>query len=290
MNSSTPNRAQPSRRAVLMAQAARWLVILYFCSLAAVMFLETSLVFPGADESRGDWTHAGVPLRDVDFQSSDGTPLHGFIYAPTDSRGSMLFIHGNAENVAMLVPEMKLIGDRCRMTIFFFDYRGFGKSHGAPSEKTVLADTQSAIDWYCDDASIEPHDLYLFGRSLGGGMAVHAAAQNSPRGLILDRTFSSTVDVAASRFWWWPVRMVMRNRFPSHVRLPHYDGPILQMHGDVDEIIPLWSAQRLFETATSNDKEFMLIPGLYHNDPWPTAFVDRVSAFVDRIEGSIVDE
>jgi fermentation-respiration switch protein FrsA (DUF1100 family) len=111
--------------------------------------------------------------------------------------------------------------------------------------------------------------LLLYGRSLGGGVAIHLASRHQARGLILDRTFSSAVELAARRFWWLPVRLVMRNPFLSIVKIRNYRGPLFQVHGDQDELIPLWSAEKLFAACPSHQKEFHRVEGLKHQAVFP---------------------
>jgi hypothetical protein len=110
------------------------------------------------------------------------------------------------------------------------------------------------------------------GRSLGGATAIEMATELKTPGLILDRTFSSTVDVAASLYPIFPVRWLMRNRFPSADRIALYNGELLQLHGDRDQVVPLQLGKKLFDACPSNNKTFLQVTGLGHNDPWPEEF------------------
>lgn len=255
----------------------------YLGILAFLMFSETRLVFPGAGVERGDWTHPGVELEEVDFESSDGTKLHGHFFPKPGSSEALLICHGNAENVALMAEEADRFRQQLNLNVFVFDFRGFGKSLGKPSESAVLADAQAASAWLAERVGCDESELFLFGRSLGGGIAVDLAGRNGTKGLILDRTFSSAVDVAASRYWWLPIRFVMRNQFLSIAKIGRYRGPLLQLHGDVDEVIPLWSAQRLFDFSPSPEKEFRLVPGLAHTVPMPESFYRDMDDFIASI-------
>jgi uncharacterized protein len=99
----------------------------------------------------------------------------------------------------------------------------------------------------------------------------------------LDRTFSSAVDVAAGRFFFLPIRQVMRNQFPSISRIETYRGPLLQMHGTVDEVIPFAMGRKLFDACPSTAKEFQRVDGLYHNDPWPDEFWRGGQSFIESL-------
>jgi len=263
----------------------------YLAVLIGMILLESSLVFPGAPITAGDWSHPGIELEEVDFVSADGTKLYGYFFPNPKSDQYLLFCHGNGENIAMIAGEMDLLRKKLNVSVLAFDYRGYGKSAGSPGEEGVLADGEAAASWLANRSQQPIEDLIIMGRSLGGAVAVHLASVLDPQALILDRTFSSTVDVAAERYWWLPVRYVMRNQFWSIVRIKRYAGPLFQMHGDVDESIPLWSGIKLFMASPSEDKFFMEVKGLYHNNPWPQKFLDKLKVFLsgedDQVRASL---
>jgi fermentation-respiration switch protein FrsA (DUF1100 family) len=266
---------------IVFAWLLKFSATCYLAILILMILLEPSMVFPGSPISAGDWNHPGIVLEEIDFVSGDGTKLSGYFFPNPKSDQYLLFCHGNGENIATIAGEMDLLRKKLNVSVFAFDYRGYGKSEGSPWEEGVLADGEAAAAWLANRSQQPIEDLIIMGRSLGGGVAVHLAAVLDPQALILDRTFSSTVDVVAERFWWLPVRYVMRNQFWSIVRINRYLGPLFQMHGDKDESIPLWSGKKLFMSSPSEDKYFMEIPGLYHNDPWPAEFLDKLEGFLN---------
>ena len=268
------------RRAAI---ALKLISLIYLTILGTLMYYETDLVFPGAGPDEGDWEHPGIELEEIAFDSADGTHLHGYYLPKPDAKATILFCHGNAENIAMLAPEMHRLRERMNANVMVFDYRGYGKSVGKPFERGILEDAEAAATWLAIRTDQFEDNFVYIGRSLGGGAAVHLASRFGARGLVLDRTFSSTVDVAASRYWWLPVRFVMRNQFLSIAKIKYYDGPLLQTHGDIDEVIPLWSADRLFQRAPSKDKEFQLIEGLTHFMPCPEAYLAKLEQFIEHL-------
>jgi uncharacterized protein len=253
---------------------------IYLGILGFMMYSETSLVFPGATTDRGDWNHPGIDLEEVEIDVPDGTTISGYFFKQPTAERTLLYCHGNEENIAMLAHEADHMRSELNASVLLFDYRGFGKSEGKPNESGVLADAEAASAWLAKKTGVPEEDFILFGRSLGGGVAVHLACQHDAKAVILDRTFSSAVDVAASRYWWLPVRFVMRNQFLSLARIHHFDGPLLQFHGDIDEVIPFWSAERLFAHSPSNVKEFRPIKGLTHMVPMPLAFIEEMKVWL----------
>ncbi len=268
------------RRAAIVLKL---LSLIYLSILGALMYFEQDLVFPGAGTDRGDWEHPGIELEEVRFDSADGTHLYGYFLEQPDAKATILFCHGNAENIALLAPEIHRLRVRMNASVMVFDFRGYGQSVGEPFERGILEDAEAAASWLAIRTNHFEDDLVYIGRSLGGGVAVHLASVFGARGLVLDRTFSSTVDVAASRYWWLPVRFVMRNQFLSVAKITYFDGPLFQMHGDSDEVIPLWSGQRLFERSHSEAKEFQLIDGLSHFMPCPEAYLAKLQQFIEGL-------
>jgi hypothetical protein len=122
----------------------------------------------------------------------------------------------------------------------------------------------------------------LCGESLGGGVQVDLAAKDGARGLILISTFDSLAGVAAVHYPWIPVRLLMRTRLDSWAKIPAYHGPLLQIHGKQDTIVPLALAKRLFDAA-GEPKELVVIDGGDHNDPLGRVALDAIDRFLNRL-------
>ena len=194
----------------------------------------------------------------------------------------MLFCHGNGGNLTHRVDTLIMLQRRVGVSVLIFDYRGYGRSEGKPSEAGVLADARAARAWLAAREKRPAADVVLMGESLGGAVAVDLAARDGARALVLESTFSSLPDVAAYHYAWLPVRWAMRTRFDSVAKIGDYHGPLLQAHGDADTIVPIRFGRRLFEAA-AEPKQFLLLPGHDHNDPMPPEFYDALAAFVDRL-------
>ncbi len=275
-----------SRRVRRVRRWALTAVVLYLLSLIMLVSLETALVYPRPPVESGDWAPAGLVYEAVDFTAADGTALHGWFLEHPQPRATILFFHGNAEQVAYLGDEMDALRQRYAASVFVFDYRGYGKSEGTPNEAGVLLDGVAAQRWLAQRTNRKPDEIVLYGRSLGGAVAVANASTEGAALLVLDRTFHSMVEVAAGLHRWAPVRWLMRNRYPSSQRLAVYSGPLLQIHGIDDEFIPFASGKRLFEASPSQEKQFLAIDGLYHNDPIPPEFYLTLDSVMPRREST----
>jgi fermentation-respiration switch protein FrsA (DUF1100 family) len=258
------------------------LAIAYLLLVGMLSFFEEALIFPAPRYPLGDWTPAGLNQEEVYFAAADGVKLHGWYIAPPKPRAYILFCHGNGENVAFAGDYLGYLRDELNVAIFAFDYRGYGRSEGRPNEKGVLADGRAAQAWLARRANIAPSEIVLWGRSLGGAVAVNLAAENGARGLIVERTFTSLPDVAAVHYSWAPVRLLMRTRLDAYACIHRYPGPLLQSHGTADSIIPFALGRRLFD-AHQGEKEFLSLDGHDHNDPPSHEWHDAIDRFLDRI-------
>jgi fermentation-respiration switch protein FrsA (DUF1100 family) len=177
----------------------------------------------------------------------------------------VLFCHGNGGNVACWGWVPHLYRDRLGASVLVFDYRGYGKSEGTPTEAGILADARAARRWLAKRTGVAEGDIVVAGKSLGGGVAVDLAARDGARALILESPFTSLTEVAVHHLPWLPARWLMNTRLDSLALIGWYDGPLLVSHGDADRTVPYEMGQRLFEAA-NYPKSFVTIPGGGHND------------------------
>src|SRR5258706_9153823 len=163
-----------------------WTLAVGYCSVLLVLsYLENMLIYPAPRYPQGDWVAKGLTHQDVFFNSADGTKLHGWLVEHPQPKAVILYCHGNGTHVANLAEFLAEMRDEFQVSIFAFDYRGYGRSEGKPAEKGILEDAEAAQHWLAKRAGIEKKDIVLMGRSLGGGIALHLAAENGARGVIL---------------------------------------------------------------------------------------------------------
>jgi len=255
------------------------------------MFLENSMVYPAPRYPRGEfadaletalWNAKNYGAEEVQFKSADGTELHGWYWQHPDPQGHLLYCHGNGDCVGYLGDYLSALSQRHQLSIFVFDYRGYGRSEGSPSEAGILKDGVAARDWLAGRATISPTEIILMGRSLGGAVCVEIAANSGALGLILQNTFTSLPDAAASIYWFLPVRFLMRNQYRSIDKIARYSGPVLQSHGTQDRIVPYALGQKLFRAAPGS-KTFFTIEGGDHNDPEPESYSVAFEEFLSSL-------
>ena len=246
--------------------------------LASPASFEESLVYQPRHFPDGDWT---IPqgAEDAWFESSTGGKLHGWFASPEKPRAVVLFLHGTTGNVTYFKNHIRLFQEKLNVAVLCFDYRGYGRSDGRPSETGVTDDARAARKWLASRCGIPEHDVILVGHSLGGGIATDLAAKDGARGLVLWNTFTSLPDVAKSLFPILPARTLMKNRLDSLSKIGDYHGPLLITHGDADIVIPYEQGEMLF-AAANEPKHFVGVPRGGHNDPPSPEFMLALDQFL----------
>ena len=261
---------------------ARPVLIAYFTIVLIAMFCENLLIYFPSRYPDGDWQPRGFPHEDAWFEASDGIQLHGW-YAPHEHpRAVVLFCHGNGGNVAYWADHLYNLHSRAGVSVLLFDYRGYGRSQGSPSEAGLLLDARAARKWLAQRAGVSEREIVVMGRSLGGAVAVDLAAQDGARALVLESTFTSLPDVGAYHYPWLPVRLLMHTRFDSRAKIGYYHGPLLQSHGTGDTIVPYEIGRRLFDAA-NEPKRFVTIPEGDHNDLPNRECYQTLTEFLDGL-------
>ena len=175
-------------------------------------------------------------------------------------KGVILFCHGNGGNIGNRVSYLPIFKD-LGLATFLFDYRGYGKSEGKPSEEGTYSDVEAAWQYLTQEKQIPPQKIIIYGESLGGAIASYLAqkisqqdSKNSAGGLILASTFTSISDRAAELYPFMPIRFLSRFSYNSIDRLPIIKIPILVIHSIDDEIIPFHHGDRNFQVANQPKK------------------------------------
>jgi uncharacterized protein len=255
----------------------------YVALLIMLMLFETKMLFPTPPLEHGDWHAEHHQATEVWIESPDGIKISTWCWKHPQPRATIVFSHGNGEALAYLAEDMLRLRDLLRVNVVAYDYHGYGNTKGSPNEKNVLADAVAVGKWVEQNEPWNQVPMIPMGRSLGGAASIEIALQCKTDGLILDRTFSSTVDVAAYHFPLIPVRWLMRNRFPSEKKIAGYQGPLIQQHGTIDEVVPYQFGKQLFDACPSQDKELLTAPRLRHNDLCPREFYTKLDSFIKRV-------
>jgi len=235
---------------------------------------------PGADLRPED---VGIAGEDVRIVTEDGVRIHAFFLPSPGASRAILFLHGNAGNASHRLPnaaELVRLGSH----VLLLDYRGYGLSEGRPSEAGVYADARAGLAHLAQEVGIPEQRTVVFGRSLGGAVAVDLVQNRDVAGVILESTFPS-VAAMARRLFGSPIAAFAGSRFDSAKKIGRLRAPLLFFHGDRDEIVDFELGRQLFELAPE-PKDFEPIRGAGHNDTVEVGgrrYFERIRRFLDSV-------
>jgi uncharacterized protein len=207
----------------------------------------------------------GLPYRELRFDTGDGERLFGWWITTerTPPIGHILLCHGNGGNVGDRLIDADLLCD-AGFNLLLFDYRGYGRSTGRPDEEGTYRDALAAKDALLAQPECDPARVLYLGESLGGAIALTLAGHSPPRGLVLQSTFTSLRAVAHHHYPGIP-SAVVPDAYPSVRRIRKLRVPLLLLHGDRDEVVPLSEGRALYE-AGPEPKRMHVFKGLGHSD------------------------
>ena len=227
-----------------------------------VYFMQDSLIFyrqPTSEARRADLARRFPAVQEVFLETPDGTRLHAW-HVPGPGP-AVLYFGGNAEEVSWMLDE---VAQKPVASWFLMDYRGYGASGGAPSERALVADAKLLYDYAVKQPGVDARRVHAFGRSLGSGVAVALAVERPLAGLILVTPFDSLAAVAKRYYWYLPVDLMLKHRFDSIEHAPKLRVPLLCLIATRDEVIPASHAERLFD-AWGGAKRKVLLQEAGHN-------------------------
>lgn len=247
--------------------------------------LDQLLVYHPAPWKDRDWARlSGLPLEDVWFDAQDGTSLFGWYVRASDSPAVLLWCHGNAGNILHRLENLVLL-HRIGLSVFLFDYRGYGRSGGTPSEEGLYLDALAAYDCLITTKRVPPERIILFGRSLGAAVAGTLASRRPAAGLILESAFPSIEALARLHYWGLPAHWFVQAKYNLADRLREIHRPVLVIHGDRDSIVPLQMGRMVF-AAAHPPKDLYIVTGADHNDlvfVGGTPYFERLKRFVKSV-------
>jgi uncharacterized protein len=267
---------------IALATLAGLAALAYAAIALTIFLLQDRLVYFPTREIEGTPRDVGLDYEDVRIETSDGLALHGWWVPAEEARGALLFMHGNAGNVSHRLHSLRLLHD-LRLDVLIFDYRGYGRSEGRPTERGTYLDARAAWDTLVA-RGVAPERVVLFGRSLGGAIAAALATEVTPVGLVVESTFTSVPALGARIYRWLPVRTLARIHYDTAARLERYHGPVLIVHSDADEVVPYAHGRELYERA--HEPKRLLTIGGAHADGYMTSgarYRDGLDDFLSEV-------
>lgn len=272
----------------LIFRLALIIVVLPYAVVSVyVYFKQDSLMYYPTREWATTPDRQGMPFESITVKSSDNVVLSAwYVPAKKDSARVVLFAHGNAGNISHRIDSIRVFHD-LGLNVLIFDYRGYGKSGGTPSEKGLYRDIDAFWQYLRKQKGFRASNIILFGRSLGGAVAIDLASRKQPMALIVESSFSSAKDMADHLFSLLPNRLLLRFRFNSIDKISRVGSPVLVLHSPADEIIPYQQGRKLYARAPKPKQFFRLNGG--HNEGFllnPGPYRQRLKSFIEMARAS----
>ncbi|XP_072175950.1 protein ABHD13-like [Diadema setosum] len=220
-----------------------------------------------------------LPYENLSIKTSDWVKLSAVLLKQPPERASrsptILFLHGNAGNLGHRLFNAKLLYTMCQCNVLLLDYRGYGRSEGVPSESGLYIDAQSTLDYLHTRRDIDPSQIFIFGRSLGGAVAIDVASEKRNigrlKGLLVENTFTCIQEMGSHLFSsavrWIPLCLV-KNKFLSYKKVSSIHTATLFLSGTADELVPPKMMKDLFMRCKGPKKSMYCFTGGTHNETW----------------------
>lgn len=266
---------------------------IYAFSCIFLFFYQPRLIFFPSPYLEKTPAQFNIPYQEVwlpvEATASKSELIHGWWIKADRANGKvLLYLHGNGQNIGANINRANLFRE-LGFSVLLIDYRGYGRSQGNfPNELQVYQDAAAAWNYLHKNKKIPSSQIFIYGHSLGGAIAIDLAVKQSDAGgLIVESSFTSIREMIAfgKVFSIFPVDLILTQRFESIKKLPGLKIPVLFIHGSNDSTVPAFMSQNLY-AATPGSKKIVLIPGAEHNDVAQVSPYDYKEAVRSLIEMS----
>ena len=261
---------------------AATLASIYLIAITTVFLFQEKFLFRATREMNKTPKDMGWTFQEtlLDVQGHKTHLWH--IPATQETRRTILFSHGNAGNISDRLRSISIFRDM-GYNVIAYDYGGYGKSSGSPSEKRCCQDIRAVWDYAISELNYNPEHIILHGRSLGAGPTAYLATQINAGIVILESTFTTIPDVTRRHYPLLPKWTLSRNQFNTLERISKITTPVLVVHGKKDTLIPYAHGKKLYENA-NQPKGFLDIDGEHHEGFWMSGkdYTDGLKEFIDQ--------
>jgi hypothetical protein len=237
------------------------------------IFLEQKNLYHPDKEIPGTPTNLGITYEDINFKTEDGKLLNGWFVPAKEAKVTVLYCHGNAGNIYHRLHKAKFFHEM-GVNFFIFDYRGYGKSTGNPSEKGLYKDAQAAYDCIISRSDVDRNKIVVYGKSLGGPVAADLCLHRKASALILEGSFASVALRAQQLYPLLPMKLLIAQKYDAVVKVKNMRIPKLIAHGRQDEVISFRHGEILFGAA-AEPKQFLPFEGGHNDDVYVTSVAYR---------------
>jgi uncharacterized protein len=258
----------------------KWLLLALLAGyggLVALVYVGQRALQYFPERTRTPPAAAGLPrAEEIVLDTADGERVIAWHVAPHEGKPVLLYFHGNGGSLAWRAERLRSLAADWT-GLLALSYRGYGGSSGSPTEKGLMEDAFAAYAWAV--ARYGAARIALWGESLGSGVAVALAAERPVSRVVLESPFTSIADVGAQVYWFLPVRWLIKDSFRSDLRIGKVAAPVLVLHGERDNVVPIAFGERLYGLIKA-PKRFVRFPAAGHNDLGVHGALDAAREFL----------
>ncbi len=243
------------------------------------VFQRQLLYYPSAESPSLESAGLAGQMRSLPLNTADGLDIVAWYAAAAEGRPTVVYFHGNAGHIGYRADKVRPYL-AAGLGVLLLEYRGYGGNPGRPSEAGLYADARAALD-FLDGAGVAAGRRVLYGESLGSAVAVQMAAERAVGAIVLEAPFTSVPDIGWSKFPIFPVRWLARDRLDSLAKIGAIAAPVLLLHGEQDQVVPIRFGRALF-AAARDPKEMRIFPAAGHEDLDAHGVAEAVLDFLER--------
>ena len=230
----------------------KWLLVFFatgYLALVALMYVTQRGLMYFPETLRTAPADAGLgEAEEVVLDTPDGARVIVWHIPPRGDGPVWLYFHGNGGALRYRVDRFRELTAQGEGLVAL-SYRGYAGSTGRPSGAGLMDDARAAYDFAVKRYGAER--IVLWGESLGTGVALALAAERPVARVVLEAPFLSAVAIAACVYPYVPVRWLMKDQYRSDLHVAKVTAPVLVMHGDRDNVVPIASGEQLYKLITS---------------------------------------
>jgi abhydrolase domain-containing protein 17 len=227
-------------------------IVIYLILCVVIYFLSNRSIFVPPASTYHDNKNI------IKIRTANSNNISAIYLRNPNAKYTILYSHGNAEDIGMILPLLQEYYS-WGFSVIGYDYQGYGTSTGTPTEQNSYADIKSVYEYLTLQQHTNPQHIILFGRSLGSGPSIELATKVPVAGVIIESGFTTIYRVVTHIPIFWP------DKYKNLAKINHLKIPVLFIHGEKDNIIPIWHSKKLYDTYLG-PKKFYWIPNVGHND------------------------
>jgi uncharacterized protein len=240
------------------------IAVFYLALVGCLYYYQRNLLYIPDRQVAAPQQYGLEGFEDLRATSADGVNVQLWYRKAAPNFPTVIYFHGNAAHLGNRAGIFAALAGQ-GFGVLALSYRGYGASEGSPTEDGIYHDARCAIAYLTEKHSIPLTSILLFGESLGTGVAIQMATEYNIAGVVLEAPYTSVAARAAEIYFYVPVNLLIKDRFDSLSKAPRVKAPVLILHGELDNVIPVQQGRALYAAITSA-KKAIYFPRVAHND------------------------